>query len=165
MAGTINLFLEQSHKHQTTNEKKLDFDNDSEMLSSPDSPTPQHNVTTHRDLSPPASQSRRPAGTAPSAYSLPGAVESASAAAAAGQSQSQQQQTREQQQQQPGASWMNPRAQEEYNRALEHVVDQDFNLSEWSFFFSFSLGGSDISGLTFGLVGCFGDLYDERELE
>jgi hypothetical protein len=29
----------------------------------------------------------------------------------------------------PGASWMNKRAEEEYQRALEYVVDQDFSLS------------------------------------
>ncbi|KAL1996572.1 hypothetical protein VTN49DRAFT_7437 [Thermomyces lanuginosus] len=114
-------------------------DYDSEMLSSsPDSPTPQQHAPTHRDLSPPASQPQRHSGTPPPPYSsVPGVAES-TAAAGAGQSQ-QQQQAKEQQQ--PGASWMNPRAQEEYNRAMEHVVDQDFSLK------------------------CFGDLYDERELE
>lgn len=29
----------------------------------------------------------------------------------------------------PGASWMNKRAEEEYQRALENVVDRDFSLS------------------------------------
>lgn len=32
--------------------------------------------------------------------------------------------------QQPGASWMNKRAEEEYQRAWEYVVDKDFSLSE-----------------------------------
>jgi len=32
----------------------------------------------------------------------------------------------------PGAAWNNPRAQEEYARAMESVVDQKFNLREWS---------------------------------
>jgi hypothetical protein len=36
------------------------------------------------------------------------------------------------QKEQPGASWMNPRAQEEYQRALESVVDKDFSLGESS---------------------------------
>ncbi|KAL4945405.1 hypothetical protein BDV06DRAFT_184838 [Aspergillus oleicola] len=33
--------------------------------------------------------------------------------------------------QQPGASWMNKRAEEEYQRAMEFVVDLDFNLDEF----------------------------------
>ena len=31
----------------------------------------------------------------------------------------------------PGASWNNQRAQEEFNRALENVVDKDFSLREF----------------------------------
>ncbi|KAL4808304.1 hypothetical protein BDV18DRAFT_134658 [Aspergillus unguis] len=42
--------------------------------------------------------------------------------------------------QQPGASWMNKRAQEDYQRAMEYVVDLDFNLDE------------------------FGDPFDERDM-
>ena len=30
----------------------------------------------------------------------------------------------------PGAAWNNPRAQEEYGRAMDNVVDQHFNLRE-----------------------------------
>lgn len=30
----------------------------------------------------------------------------------------------------PGASWMNKRAEEEYQRAMEYVVDRDFSLRE-----------------------------------
>ncbi|OJJ02718.1 hypothetical protein ASPVEDRAFT_42218 [Aspergillus versicolor CBS 583.65] len=33
--------------------------------------------------------------------------------------------------QQPGASWMNRRAEEEYQRAMEYVIDLDFNLDEF----------------------------------
>ncbi|KKK25094.1 hypothetical protein ARAM_004564 [Aspergillus rambellii] len=33
--------------------------------------------------------------------------------------------------QQPGASWMNKRAEEEYQRAMEYVIDQDFTLDEF----------------------------------
>ncbi|KAJ9198994.1 hypothetical protein DTO166G4_7325 [Paecilomyces variotii] len=40
----------------------------------------------------------------------------------------------------PGASWMNKRAEEEYQRALENVVDRDFSLRE------------------------FGDPFDERDV-
>lgn len=32
----------------------------------------------------------------------------------------------------PVASWQTKRAQEEYQRAMEHVVDKDFNLRMWS---------------------------------
>ena len=35
----------------------------------------------------------------------------------------------------PGAAWNNPRAQEEYARAMENVVDQKFNLSEWDLWY------------------------------
>ncbi|KAJ5983426.1 hypothetical protein N7481_005525 [Penicillium waksmanii] len=41
----------------------------------------------------------------------------------------------------PIASWKSKRAQEEYQRAMENVIDQDFNLNE------------------------FGDPFDERDLE
>ncbi|KAL1999334.1 hypothetical protein VTN02DRAFT_4664 [Thermoascus thermophilus] len=41
---------------------------------------------------------------------------------------------------QPGASWMNKRAEEEYQRAMEYVVDREFSLRE------------------------FGDPFDERDL-
>jgi hypothetical protein len=30
--------------------------------------------------------------------------------------------------QHPGASWMNKRAEEEYQRAMEYVIDLDWNL-------------------------------------
>lgn len=36
------------------------------------------------------------------------------------------------QKEQPGASWMNQRAQEEYQRALESVVDKDFSLRKFA---------------------------------
>ena len=57
--------------------------------------------------------------------------------AMAGQGQQQ-----KQKQKQPGESWMNKRAEDDYQRALEYVVDKDFSLSECfplSFFFFFSL--------------------------
>ncbi|KAJ5496120.1 hypothetical protein N7539_001236 [Penicillium diatomitis] len=41
----------------------------------------------------------------------------------------------------PGTAWNNKRAQDEYHRAMEHVVDQDFSLDE------------------------FGDPFDERDLQ
>ena len=55
--------------------------------------------------------------------------------AMAGQGQQQ-----KQKQKQPGESWMNKRAEDDYQRALEYVVDKDFSLSECfplSFFFFF----------------------------
>lgn len=42
--------------------------------------------------------------------------------------QVQQQQQQAQQMDAPGAAWMNKRAEEEYQRAMEYVVDHDFNL-------------------------------------
>ncbi|KAH8428155.1 uncharacterized protein LDX57_005860 [Aspergillus melleus] len=42
---------------------------------------------------------------------------------------------------QPGAKWLNKRAEEEYQRAMELVVDKDFNLDE------------------------FGDPFDERDMQ
>ncbi|RDW65932.1 uncharacterized protein DSM5745_09671 [Aspergillus mulundensis] len=42
---------------------------------------------------------------------------------------------------QPGASWMNKRAEEEYQRAMEYVIDLDWNLDE------------------------FGDPFDERDMK
>ncbi|PLB55100.1 hypothetical protein P170DRAFT_432641 [Aspergillus steynii IBT 23096] len=42
---------------------------------------------------------------------------------------------------QPGAMWLNKRAEEEYQRAMEFVVDKDFNLNE------------------------FGDPFDERDMQ
>jgi hypothetical protein len=44
----------------------------------------------------------------------------------------QQQQQQQQQQRQPGARWMNKRAEEEYQRAMEYIVDKDFNLGRLS---------------------------------
>jgi hypothetical protein len=31
----------------------------------------------------------------------------------------------------PGSAWNNKKAQEDYSRAMDNVVDRDFNLSEW----------------------------------
>lgn len=39
-------------------------------------------------------------------------------------------QQQKQKQKQPGESWMNKRAEDDYQRALEYVVDRDFSLSE-----------------------------------
>lgn len=47
-----------------------------------------------------------------------------------------QSQQQKQEQKQPGESWMNKRAEDEYQRALEYVVDKDFSLSECSLLLS-----------------------------
>lgn len=67
----------------------------------------------------------------------------------------------------PGASWMNKRAEEEYQRALEYVVDQEFNLGmlliyvlPWSLWYGL---GWDM--LISGHVDEFGDPFDERDVE
>jgi hypothetical protein len=77
-------------------------------------------------------------------------------------------------QQQPGASWMNKRAEEEYHRAMEYVVDQDFNLGEF-YFRGLVLLVDLLSSLVLGavwakadcivLVDEFGDPFDERDME
>lgn len=52
-----------------------------------------------------------------------------------------QQQQQKQKQKQPGESWMNKRAEDDYQRALEYVVDKDFSLSECFIFSFFWLAG------------------------
>ncbi|KAE8349342.1 hypothetical protein BDV28DRAFT_63047 [Aspergillus coremiiformis] len=126
-----------------------DPDGDSQMASSPesshmhseDSPvgsrTPTnnaHNATSQfpgtSELSPPGSQAQSVSadvgGMALGNSSMPGSFEET---------------TSTQQQPQPGVSWMNKRAEEEYHRAMEYLVDQDFNLDE------------------------FGDPFDDRDME
>ncbi|GIJ81891.1 hypothetical protein Asppvi_000394 [Aspergillus pseudoviridinutans] len=124
-----------------------DLDGDSQMASSPesstDSPagsrTPTNNNSLNdstpgfagaSELSPPGSQTQNfseATENRPSDFS----------SQVAGQQQQQQQQ----QHRQPGARWMNKRAEEEYQRAMEYIVDKDFNLDE------------------------FGDPFDDRDME
>lgn len=55
-------------------------------------------------------------------------------AGAGGGAMTGQSQQQKQKQKQPGESWMNKRAEDDYQRALEYVVDKDFSLSEWFLF-------------------------------
>ncbi|KAI9932967.1 hypothetical protein MW887_009219 [Aspergillus wentii] len=124
-----------------------DPDGDSQMASSPesqsgfpqeDSPagsrTPTATTASHNsraqfaaasELSPPGSQTKQISGVSGAAMGMDKGIPISA----------------ESQQQQPGASWMNKRAEEEYQRAMEFVVDKDFSLSE------------------------FGDPFDERDME
>ncbi|PWY80579.1 hypothetical protein BO70DRAFT_396874 [Aspergillus heteromorphus CBS 117.55] len=129
-----------------------DPDGDSQMASSPESSqalsedshpgtrTPTNKLSSVRppfggsELSPPGSQTQTQTSTLGGQGSFgPGAFTDSPLA--------QQQQQQPLDQQAPGASWMNKRAEEEYQRAMEYVVDQDFNLDE------------------------FGDPFDERDME
>ncbi|KAL4782830.1 hypothetical protein BJX76DRAFT_358548 [Aspergillus varians] len=116
-----------------------DADGDSQMASSPESnrslseigagsrtPTHHSQATNPQfagasELSPPGSQPQSISGKAKDFPSTEGGTTSSA--------------------QQPGASWMNKRAEEEYQRAMEYVVDLDFNLDE------------------------FGDPFDERDMK
>ena len=72
------------------------------------------------ELSPPSSQTQtNTLGGHGKSFGPPGLIDSPLA------TQTQQQAD---QQTAPGASWMNKRAEEEYQRAMEYVIDQDFNL-------------------------------------
>ena len=63
----------------------------------------------------------------------------------------------------PGASWMNKRAEEEYHRALECVVDKDFNLRTLSVFFR--LGPLGTKRRIWRCLGEFGDPFDETDMQ
>lgn len=74
-----------------------------------------------------------------------------------------------QQQRQPGARWMNKRAEEEYQRAMEYIVDKDFNLGMFNRFVLAYC--HDFYGATYRerwLMVCvdeFGDPFDDRDME
>ncbi|PLB42457.1 uncharacterized protein BDW47DRAFT_121566 [Aspergillus candidus] len=98
-----------------------DADGDSQMASSREaSPAGARTPTNVRtaELSPPGSQTQTTAAPPDSQTQTQGSSQQ--------QPQQQQQKIR-----QPGASWMNKRAEEEYQRAMEHVIDQDFSLDEF----------------------------------
>ncbi|GCB26564.1 hypothetical protein AAWM_09449 [Aspergillus awamori] len=136
-----------------------DPDGDSQMASSPESShglsedshpgtrTPTNKLTNPRpppfggsELSPPGSQTQTATLNSQGQMSFnPSLIDSPLATQTTQQIQQQQQQG--EQMDAPGASWMNKRAEEEYQRALEYVVDQEFNLDE------------------------FGDPFDERDVE
>ena len=56
---------------------------------------------------------------------------------------------------QPGYAWKNKKARDEYQRALEQVVDRNFNLSEWC------KSLHVIAPVNKNIQGEFGDPFDE----
>ncbi|GMF78611.1 unnamed protein product [Aspergillus oryzae] len=131
-----------------TNQTNPDPDGDSQMASSPESshmhsedspvgsrtPTNMRSATSQfpgtSELSPPGSQTQ---SVSADVGGLAGLGNTNTSGGSAEMTSAQQQQ------QQPGASWMNKRAEEEYHRAMEYVIDQDFNLG--GFYFAFWLAG------------------------
>ncbi|KAF7589683.1 hypothetical protein BBP40_003975 [Aspergillus hancockii] len=118
---------------------------ESTHLHSEDSPvgsrTPTN--TTHAPSQFPGTSELSPPGSQPQSVSadVAGIAGLGNTSAPGGTAETTFAQQQQQQQQQPGASWMNKRAEEEYHRAMEYVVDQDFNLDE------------------------YGDPFDERDME
>lgn len=116
-----------------------DLDGDSEMLSSSGSESPVGTRTPTfdkpRELSPPGSQ------TASHHESFGGAGNALGSASGAGTSSSftsafdklagDGSKSGAQGKDAPGALWNNQRAQEEFSRALENVVDREFSLREF----------------------------------
>jgi hypothetical protein len=80
-----------------------------------------------------------------------------------------QQQQQPQQQRQPGARWMNKRAEEEYQRAMEYIVDKDFNLGMFNrFVLAYcrdSFWGYLSRTMANGRLDEFGDPFDDRDME
>ncbi|KAA8648657.1 uncharacterized protein ATNIH1004_004542 [Aspergillus tanneri] len=101
-----------------------DADGDSQMASSPESAqipsdssqngarTPTKTIGIPSELSPPGSQ------TQPASANVVGGMPAITTMTSAPD-------------QQPGAMWMNKRAEEEFQRAMEFVVDKDFSLDEF----------------------------------
>ncbi|KAI9369180.1 hypothetical protein BJX61DRAFT_173176 [Aspergillus egyptiacus] len=122
-----------------------DPDGDSQMASSPDS---SHSVSDVEDTQPGSRTPTNKANTNPQQFagselSPPGSQTQQTAGMSdlgKGSAANQLQEGAEAAQQ-PGASWMNKRAEEEYQRAMEYVIDQDFSLDE------------------------FGDPFDDRNME
>jgi hypothetical protein len=113
-----------------------DLDGDSEMMASsgsgssvPETPTEAQTRFTGPEISPPASQKTlQPVAESKAAVSTKLTFEKKGEGKISVEGKTQHQPL---QQDQPGASWMNKRAEEEYQRALEFVVDKDFNLREF----------------------------------
>ena len=118
-----------------------DYDGDSQMASSPESSlpgtrtpvatnpaygntsTPARATTDMGELSPPGSQQLAHKTSAGRTTSGGGGGGVELAAAAGKQQQSQQRR--------PGETWMNKRAEDDYHRAMESVIDKDFSLSKF----------------------------------
>lgn len=139
--------LERSPKRQKLTPEP-DFDGDSQMASSPESSsqpgtrtptanlpldtntnTPAPGATGTAELSPPGSQQQvhKPSGGRAGGGVEVGKSGTAATATAASYPQNQHQQSL---QRRPGESWMNKRAEDDYQRAMESVVDKDFSLSK-----------------------------------
>jgi hypothetical protein len=108
-----------------------DLDGDSEMLSSSESASPVGARTPTFDkpateLSPPGSQTASHHESFTSSLNKLAADRAATSAAAAAAAADGKAPAKEA----PGAAWNNQRSQEEYTRALENVVDNDFSLRE-----------------------------------
>ncbi|KAL1957816.1 hypothetical protein VTO42DRAFT_5534 [Malbranchea cinnamomea] len=128
-----------------------DLEGDSEMLSDSSSPDQGGNRTStnagRRDVT--AESSRGPSGISPpasqDAMALdPTSLEHLLEAAGEGVTKTMEPATLAQKDYvnaEPGSGWNNKKALEEYHRALESVVDRDFNLDE------------------------FGDPFDERDMK
>ena len=113
----------------------LDYDGDSQMASSPESSHAGSRTPTTTNPPHPRSSAISPPGShqaqkmADRSGLENGSVQSGGAGAG-GSAMTGQGQQQKQKQKQPGESWMNKRAEDDYQRALEYVVDKDFSLSE-----------------------------------
>jgi hypothetical protein len=95
----------------------------------PETPTEAQTRFTGPEISPPASQKTlQPVAESQAAVSTKLTFEKKGEGKISVEGKTQASQHQPLQQDQPGASWMNKRAEEEYQRALESVVDKDFNL-------------------------------------
>ena len=107
---------------------------ESSEMSNPQTPTDHHTSAqaphfAGTEISPPGSQDAASAGygeesrKSETVTSAPSEVDNAEKEKAA-------EQGRTDIRNEPGAAWMNKRAEEEYQRAMEYVVDRDFSLSK-----------------------------------
>jgi hypothetical protein len=130
-------FAINSKQYLDSNSLLADPDGDSEMLSSSGSASPTGARTPTfnpiSELSPPGSQTASHHGGLgePSTIGSPTASFDQQGRAKTSNPQQQQQQQQQQPKEPSGASWNNQRAQEEYTRALESVVDRDFSLRKF----------------------------------
>lgn len=66
---------------------------------------------------------------------------------------------------QPIAAWKSKRAQDDYQRAMEHVIDRDFNLRMCCDHVKCVGRAAWLTAVFFSCVDEFGDPFDERDLE
>jgi len=116
-----------------------DLDGDSEMMVSsgsgssvPQTPTEARTRFPGPEISPPPSQKALQPVSAPQAtVSTKPTFEKKGEGKISVEGKTQPSQQHQHHQDLPGASWMNKRAEEEYQRAMEFVVDKDFSLREF----------------------------------